>query len=204
MARNLTAAMISALTAATVSPRLLAFFDFPSGAVRVWTGQGDQSWDSQTWNGIGSFGTFRPPQTGSDISAKGAEFGLTGIPSSTLSAALGDAYQGKICKCWLACLDSAGAIVADPYLISYGFMDTMTIDEGGATASVKITSESRLKDLERPRVRRYTDEDQQHEYPGDLGLEFVAAIQNLPIHWGQKNQERTIPRRLPNPKTNVG
>lgn len=202
MARDLTAGMVTEFTAGTLSPRLLAFFDFPSGAVRVWNGSGNLSWNTYTWSGIGTFGGFKPAQGGTDISAQGAEFTLSGIPSSLISAALGDAYQNRDCELWLACLDSGGSVVATPYKWA-GRMDVMTIEEKGDTANISLTAESRLIDLDRPRIRRYTDEDQQEAYAGDLGLEFVGAIQDLPIHWGAKNQERTIPRRLPNPKTAV-
>ena len=36
-------------------------------------------------------------------------------------------------------------------------------------------------DLERAEVRRYTDADQQAEYPGDRFFEFVAALQEAEI-----------------------
>lgn len=202
MARDLTAGMVTEVTGDSLSPRLLAYFDFPSGEVRVWTGLGNLSWDGETWSGIGTFGTFNPAQGGTDISAQGAEFGLSGIPSSLISAALGDAYQNRDCSVWLACLDSGGSVVSTPYQWQ-GRMDTMVIDEKGETSDIRLTAESRLIDLDRPRIRRYTNEDQQQEYGGDRGLEFVAAIADIPIHWGAKNQERTIPRRPASPKTAV-
>ena len=36
-------------------------------------------------------------------------------------------------------------------------------------------------DLERAEVRRYTDADQQAEYPGDRFFEFVPALQEAEI-----------------------
>ena len=35
-------------------------------------------------------------------------------------------------------------------------------------------------------VRRYTDQDQQQLYSGDLGLEYVAGLQDKDIPWGQQ------------------
>jgi hypothetical protein len=202
MARDLTAGMVTEFTAGTLNPRLLAYFDFPSGAVRVWNGSGNLSWNTYTWSGIGTFGTFKPAQGGTDISAQGAEFGLSGIPSSLISTALDEAYQNRDCELWLACLDSGGSVVSTPYKWA-GRMDVMTIEEKGETSDIRITAESRLIDLDKPRVRRYTNEDQQQEYSGDLGLEFVTAIADIPIHWGAKNQERTIPKRPTPPKSAV-
>jgi len=33
--------------------------------------------------------------------------------------------------------------------------------------------------------RRYTNEDQQLDYPGDRGMEFVSSIQDVTIYWGR-------------------
>ncbi|AWV21498.1 Transcriptional regulator, LacI family [Roseomonas mucosa] len=51
----------------------------------------------------------------------------------------------------------------------------------GAEPRVSLTCEGRLVDLERAEVRRYTDADQQAEYPGDRFFEFVPALQEAQI-----------------------
>ena len=33
--------------------------------------------------------------------------------------------------------------------------------------------------------RRYTDQDQQLDAPGDLAMSFVNSIQDQPVYWGQ-------------------
>jgi hypothetical protein len=65
-------------------------------------------------------------------------------------------------------------------------MDTMQITDAGETSQVRIACESRLIDLQRARERRFTDEDQQELYPGDLGLEYVAGLQEREIAWGKE------------------
>ena len=70
-------------------------------------------------------------------------------------------------------------LIADPFLIFDGRMDTAEIADGGDTATITLTAESRLRDLER--VRRYpsinTDTDPLRfrtiTLPGDEGLEYV-------------------------------
>jgi hypothetical protein len=54
-----------------------------------------------------------------------------------------------------------------------------------AAASVVKNLESRLVDWERARVRRYNDADQQAEYPGDLGLQFVEQMVEKQLIWGR-------------------
>ena len=60
----------------------------------------------------------------------------------------------------------------------------MTISDGGDTATIKLTAESRLIDLDRSRERRFTSEDQKIEFPDDKGLEYVDDLQDKEIVWG--------------------
>jgi len=66
-------------------------------------------------------------------------------------------------------------------------MDHDTVSDDGQEVSVTIQLESPLSDQRKARAFRYTHEDQQTLYPtaGDKGLEFVAALQNIQIRWGQ-------------------
>ena len=69
-------------------------------------------------------------------------------------------------------------------------MDVMSINDDGQEASIIMSAENRLVDFRRPREVRYTHEEQQNLYPpgpgtpGDLGLEFVNAIQEKQVYWG--------------------
>ena len=63
-------------------------------------------------------------------------------------------------------------------------MDRMIISDDGENATIKVSCESRLIDLNRNRVRRYTDVDQQSEVSGDLGFKFVESLQEKSIDWG--------------------
>jgi|TARA_R110000868_G_scaffold16851_3_gene74627 hypothetical protein len=184
MARSLTTSLKTALIGQQVTPIMLFFADFPSGAVRAWTGYGDLAWDSQIWSGVGDFGGVDRVEEVSDQSAKGVVFSLTGIPSSLITIALADSYQGRACSLYLGALDSSGVIIADPYLLFLGRMDVMEIEDGGETATIRLTGESRLIDLNRARSRRYTNEDQQIDYVGDVGLEYVSGLQDKQLYWG--------------------
>lgn len=77
-------------------------------------------------------------------------------------------------------LDAEGAFVADPFPLWAGLMDVMEVTDG-AEARIALTCESRLVDLERAEVLRYTDADQQAEYQGDRFFEYVPALQEVEI-----------------------
>ncbi|MFZ8993149.1 MAG: hypothetical protein ACO20L_10805, partial [Candidatus Puniceispirillaceae bacterium] len=63
-------------------------------------------------------------------------------------------------------------------------MDVMTIAEEGETCTITLTAESRLIDLERPRLRRWTSEDQKSLDATDKGFEFINSLQEATIKWG--------------------
>ncbi|MDV2503076.1 MAG: hypothetical protein RX318_03905 [bacterium] len=184
MARNLTAGTLAELTKASVRPIVLVEITFASSTVRLWTGIGDLIWNSLTWQGVGHFGTISPIEETSDIRAAGLTLKLSGIPSSLISSALADVRRGKAVKVYLGFLSEAGAVIVDPYLAFSGRADVASIEEGGDTASISIQAESRLIDLERPRERRYDDEDQKIDYPDDKGFEFVPSLQDKSVVWG--------------------
>lgn len=183
MARNLTAGMVTEAAKAAVMPVFFVEMDFSSGFVRVWSGYGDFAWNSYTWTGVGHLGQIDPLAEAIDFVANGASMKLSGIPSDMIAVALSQHYQGRPATIYLGFLDSAGAIVSDPVPIYAAKMDTMEIDEDGQSASIIVRIESQAIALKRSNEWRYTHEDQQIDYPGDLGLEYVASLQDKDLIW---------------------
>jgi hypothetical protein len=184
MARDLTAGVITQLQAASVEVGVLFEGEFASGWVRLWSGVGTLSWDGKSWSGVGTLLGISGIDETNEIRASGLTVSLSGVPSDLLSAALGDARSGKTGRVYLAFF-SGGSIVADPILQFEGRLDVPAIEDGPETATISISYESELIDLERARERRYTPEDQAIDFPGDLGFDYVAALQDAQITWGR-------------------
>lgn len=182
--RDLSTDTGAAALADTVYPVILAFFDFQSGPVRVWYGMGDLSWDSQTWTGLGTLGNISPIEESSDVRANGVAFSLTGVPSGLIATVLGDNYQGRTVKVWVGATNAAGQLYADPYQLFSGRMDRLEIDDGSETATIRVYAESRMVDLDRANERRYTQQDQQIDFPGDDFLQYMPTAQTTPFIWG--------------------
>lgn len=188
--RGLTAPMLAAIAARTVRPALFYEGEFVDGSenpefLRLWTGVGDLSWNGYTWTGGGNLLGISALEETTDLKAVGFSVTLSGMPSSLVSLALGNVRQGKPGKLWLGLFDSAGALLADPYQLKRGRFDIAPIEDDGETCTISAQYEDRLIDLERPRDRRYTHEDQQLDYPGDLGFEYVPSLQDMDIPWGR-------------------
>ena len=185
MSRSLSNDVVTEINAAEVHPFLLFQGEFISGTVRAWSGIGDLSWGGYTWTGTGTLLQISNVQETNEIAANGITASLTGVPLSMISLALGDCKQGAAGYVYLGFLDGA-SVMADPILLFEGRLDIPAIQEDAETATVSVTYESRLIDLERIRENRYTNEDQQRQFPGDVGLEFVPKLQDLAITWGKK------------------
>jgi len=163
----------------------LEFNDDEATVLRYWTGYGDITFDSNTFSGVADFLNIDVATETTDLQANGASITLSALSSATVSLALGEAFQGEPMKIWLGVLDTSGAVIADPYMVFEGKMDTMSIAKAGDKSSLTITAESSLIDLNRSRVRRYTPEDQKINYPTDKGLDYIPSIQDLNITWGR-------------------
>lgn len=177
--RNLTAGMAAAIGAPVVRPVFLFEAEFESGTLRMWTGVGELSWNGHTWIGGGGLIGMSPVEETAEVKAAGLRVSVSGISSTNVAAVLAAARTGKPGRVYLGCIDEAGAVIATPYPFFIGRLDVPVIDAEGETATISIAYESRLIDLERPRERRYTNEDQQAQYPGDRGFEQVAGLQDL-------------------------
>ncbi|CAK0747387.1 DUF2163 domain-containing protein [Azospirillaceae bacterium] len=167
-----------------VRPILIAQFDFETETSRLWSGIGSLIWNGATWLGVGTLGTVSSIEETVDIRAAGASFQLSGVPSDLLNQVMAENLQSRQVKLWLGFLDEAWIIIADPVLLFKGYMDTVEIQDGAATAQITLNAENRLRDLERVRERNYTESDQKSEYPGDLGFDFVPAMQHVSLPWG--------------------
>ena len=160
MSRSLSVALANALDDEVVNPFFAVDLYFQSETVYLWTGYGELVIGAKTYLGVGSLLNISSVEETTEIEAKGATLTLSGIPSSILSLALDEPFQGRECR------------------IYFGV-------EEASTCAVSVTAENVLIKLERPTVRRFTDQDQKSRYPGDRGLEYIASLQDKEIFWGR-------------------
>ena len=185
MTRDLTSGMQTAVTADLVRPITLVQCAFDSGNLNLWSGIGDLTVDSVDYVGAGSLLGIGEITETSELSANGVTVTLSGVTSPLIEKARDEDYQGRELKVLLGAMDASNGVISDPIVVFSGFMDTMTINEGGETATIQVTVENRLIEFEKTRVRRYTAEDQKIDYPNDKGLEFVAEMAEKEIVWGR-------------------
>lgn len=167
-----------------VYPALLVELEFDSAPVRMWSGVGNLTWDAKVFAGAGQFGRIAGAAETTELRAVGRTMELSGLDPAIAALALGEDYQDRPARTWLALLDPDGLVLPDPVLLFDDTMDTMTINDSAREASIVLTVESELTNLLQASERRYTAQDQHIDYPDDKGLEYVAALEDTEILWG--------------------
>lgn len=208
MSREIGTGIATALEATEVQPFFGVQLYLDSGNLFFWTGLGDLTVGGITYVGTGQFLKISEMEETAEIAARGATLTLSGIPSELISLALSEPYQGRICKIMFGAIDAnriyllqedgsyvlredGGRIdittgeVTPVVELFTGYIDQMNIDEGPETATIAISIESRLIDLERARTLRFTDQSQKSRFPNDRGLEFVEDLQDKQFNWGR-------------------
>lgn len=156
--------------------------NFDLAPVRIWNGYRPITIDGDEYLGLATLMSVSGFDESMEIAAKGATVTIAGFDPSIVSVALQENYQNRSMKIMVGTLDGD---TTDMYTVFRGRLDTMDISESGNGAVITVTAENRLIDLERARSSRYTSEDQKTYYPDDLGLDYVADLQDKSIDWGK-------------------
>ncbi len=178
------AQVIAASAGAVVRRVLLWARDWPAGMVRLTSAPFNVSWGGNTYLGVGDLGEISRVEEGIETKSYGITLAMSGIRPEYLAEVTTAPVQGRSCQLWFGMLDEGHQLIGDPLEIFGGRMDVASV-EMGQTCTITVSAESRLVDWERPRVRRYTHEDQQAAFPGDRGLEYVAGMIEMELLWGR-------------------
>ena len=176
MGRNLTPALQTAAQAAVLYP--VAFFEgeFVSGFLRLWTGSAPLLWNGQTWAAAGWLLGIAAVAETPGLKADGVTVSLSAIPNSLVAQCLTEVqhqFEGSV---WLGLLDPAGNLIEDPALLFRGQCDVCQLQKGPKTSAISITYENHAAIDRRAPIRRYTQADQQGDYPTDTGFAQVNAL----------------------------
>ncbi|API58857.1 hypothetical protein BSL82_05650 [Tardibacter chloracetimidivorans] len=178
----------TALSREVVKPSLNPFFAVElalDDPIRAWTGIGELSFGGHTWLGTGALGTVSGIGEDADGAATGVSVTLSGIDPSFEADLMEQDYRGKGFSLYVGALDEAfKTVAAGPKLLWKGRVDSVEVQDGD-TLAITITAESRMRDQGRPRIRRYTDQEQRRRFPGDRFFEYLTQMVEVSILWGK-------------------
>jgi hypothetical protein len=183
MARTVHADIVTALAADNVQPFYAVNLEFDT-PVYYWTGTGElassANSNSVTYQGAQDLLQISGLDETAELRANGATITLSGVPSTLLSLALTTLYHGRKAKIFFGVKGVSNLVE-----VFSGYMDKMTVAESPESATITVHVESKLVDLDRVRVRRYTHESHKSRYSNDTFFSFMADMQDKQINWGK-------------------
>ena len=192
MARNITNAFKTAIGSQVVKPIIAIELDFSDGILRFWNGYGNLTMtaggSSKTFTGTGDLLGITPISESTTLQMSGVTISVSGIKGSLISTALSAQYTNRNGSIYLGLFDTSQNVVSDVYTIFQGKMDVLNISEQGTTSTITLNIESRLISFDLPIDRKYTLEDQQVDFPSDVGFEFIPDLQDKEVVWGKQTQ----------------
>lgn len=211
MSRGLNSTAVTAISQREVQVFFAIKLEFDS-PLRLWSGIGRMILNNEEYIGGGSLLGISKIDETFEVSSRGAQLSLSGIPKTEAEPAklaLNTQYQGKKGTIYLCLINGNSDIdlsasgfdasgLFDPVFV--GFMDMMNINEDGATSTINLTLESRLAVLRRAVNRRFTanwlkstsyinsagtEVSRGQGATEDKGLDFVNSTPLQKIRWGR-------------------
>ena len=190
-------------------PLIFIYFGFDTQPVGMWSGVGQLDIDGVTYVGGAQLLNTTPIVESQELQAHGIKLTMSGLSDNIISLWLqsNERYQSRPLKIYLgyrstenfiAMEDSSGDRIALEVgdlirledqssiarLVIYdGLMDVANFNADRKTAQISLSVESIMMLLRKSKTRYYTHEDQQREFQGDLGLEFIAPMQDKNLIW---------------------
>lgn len=186
MTRDLDIAVSDAVASNAFAWVLLLKLELDSETVYVHTGVGDLSWDGQTWLGVGSMANIAGFTESIDGGDNRITVALSGIPIEVLPDFIDEFTTqdtaGRAWTLYVAALDSDGEVDGEASLLNSGQTGAVDMVDGESpTVSISLVTEAAL--MRGVLFYRFTDEDQQSLFAGDLFCEFASDVGD-DIAWG--------------------
>ena len=158
----------------------------PTATVYAHTGVGDLDWNSQTWKGVGNMASFSGLVETADGGNDKMSVALSGIPIDTMPDFVEEMTEqdtaGQLWFMYLAILDDDGEVDGEATEIGAGITGASELIDGdNRIVTQSLVTEAAL--MRNMLHYRFTNEDQQKFFPGDVFFEFMTDLENE-LRWG--------------------
>ena len=182
MSRLITATNLTEINAAHlhVVTLLHLAFDEP---VFINSGVGNITFNSNVYIGVGQLGAIGESRESELLGPKPITLQLSGIdPNMIVEAQEAGRYKDVIIV-YEGYRNDDGTLVDDPWIVWKGWFEyaNIILDKQG---TVTIIAQHDLSILNDKDGGRYTDEDQQQRFSGDVFFEFVTDMPTVKLQWG--------------------
>ncbi len=185
MALDVSEAIAAQMANRTVRVSILVHMDFLSGPVRAWPGTGAIVSGGHTWQGVTAELVSVDPGTPSkDGAAEPFAVGVSGVDPDFLAKVVAAENEaiGRRISLYLQFFDADWQVLDGPVSLRRGRMTGFSFSGAGkGTRSIVVQAEGALIARGRPPLTYLSDAEQQFRYPGDLGCEFIPAMQHSTV-----------------------
>lgn len=184
MSRNISATNLTEINKSHLHVVTLVHLAFDE-PVFTHSGIGNITYNSNVYIGVGQLGAISEARESEILGPSPITLQLSGIdPNMILEAQEAGRYKDVI-TIYEGYRQDDGTLVDDPWIVWKGWFEyaAIIIGEQGV---VTITAQHDLAVLNEKDGGRFTDEDQQQRFAGDVGFEFTTDINTLKLNWGGK------------------
>jgi hypothetical protein len=166
-------------------------FEFASGTQYFSTFTTPIPANGHTYTAIGSLVSISPLRESETLSMEKMTFSLSIVDTAMLGYVIGDAseYRNRAVRLYLQLLGSGWEPLYTPVLRWSGVMDTVKVNrkankDGNSLGNIELVCQrSGLARFRKGIGLRMSHEQQQLDYPGDMGLEYTEQIVANPPPW---------------------
>ena len=162
-------------------PIVLVKIATPSGDILMCSAMQDVLFAGDTYT-YGTLGAISPINETDDLNDSSITLSFSAIDSATISAIAAPDFINSQVTVRVMYYNEQWQSVGDGLLYFEGGAASQNIALG-ETAEITVNCKSKLSTLSRPRSERYSDQDQQAKYPGDLGMQYATTVSSKTIVW---------------------
>jgi len=183
MTRTLTTAVKNELATDSLQPITLVFINVGSGS-RFTDHYKDITYDSNTYTASSLFTKLSSVTESSEIEVSNITLTFTGADQTITSLFLNNIYLEKEAEVYKGFLNSSEQVIADPFLLFKGRIESFSIDESINKSDVNVVVASHWSDFSKIEGRKTNTGSQQLHFSTDKGFEFASqTVQD--IKWGK-------------------
>jgi len=183
MARGLSTAVNNELATDKLNPVTLLYLNIGLG-YRFTDHYKDITYDSNTYSASSLFIKTSGVSESSEVDITNLTLEFTGVDQAILSLLLSGNYMDKEVEVYKGFMDANQALIADPFLLFKGRVESFNLNEDLTSSDVQIVVASHWADFDKIKGRKTNTNSQQLYFAGDLGFDYASqTVQD--IKWGR-------------------
>jgi hypothetical protein len=150
------------------------------------SGIGTIIYDGNSYLGVGALGAVSDADESEDLAPSPLTLTLSGVDAALVSEALDSATYGDVVTIYEGYRQDDGTLVDDPWVVWKGTYEygSVSLDKDSSVSNIIKHDLAALSEKD---GGRFTDEDQQVRYTGDIGFQYITDSAGVKLIWGGKS-----------------